>query len=97
MIIFFLILTTLIDQLCDKSIYRPYLRLMTDGISSDSAGNIFNERGISVRTGLECAPIAHQYMGTYPAGTIRFSISYFTTEEDFEELIAALDDIEESM
>lgn len=28
MIIFFLILTTLIDQLCDKSIYRPYLRLM---------------------------------------------------------------------
>ena len=29
MIIFFLILTTLIDQLCDKSIYRPYLRLMT--------------------------------------------------------------------
>lgn len=25
----FLILTTLIDQLCDKSIYRPYVRLMT--------------------------------------------------------------------
>ena len=78
----------------------PYVGIVSslmDGISSDSAGNIFNERGISVRTGLECAPIAHQYMGTYPAGTIRFSISYFTTEEDFEELIAALDDIEESM
>lgn len=29
MIIFFLILTTLIGQLCDKSIYRPYLRLIT--------------------------------------------------------------------
>jgi selenocysteine lyase/cysteine desulfurase len=36
-------------------------------------------------------------METYPAGTIRFSVSYFTTEEDFEELITALDDIEESM
>ena len=78
----------------------PYVGIVSclmDGISSDSAGNIFNERGISVRTGLECAPIAHQYMGTYPAGTIRFSVSYFTTEEDFEELIAALDNIEESM
>ena len=77
--------------------YVGIVSCLMDGISSDSAGNIFNERGISVRTGLECAPIAHQYMGTYPAGTIRFSISYFTTEEDFEELITALDDIEESM
>ena len=68
----------------------PYVGIVSclmDGISSDSAGNIFNERGISVRTGLECAPIAHRYMETYPAGTIRFSVSYFTTEEDFEELI----------
>ena len=68
-----------------------------DDISSDSAGNIFNERGISVRTGLECAPIAHQFMGTFPSGTIRISISYFTTDKDFEELIEALDDIENNL
>lgn len=29
MIIFFLILSTLIDQICDKSSYKPYVRLVT--------------------------------------------------------------------
>lgn len=77
--------------------YTGIVSCLIDDISSDSAGTIFNERGISVRTGLECAPIAHQAMGTYPAGTIRFSVSYFTTVEDFNELITALDDIEDSM
>lgn len=78
----------------------PYVGIVSclmDGISSDSAGNIFSERHISVRTGLECAPSAHQFMNTYPAGTIRFSVSYFTTDEDFAELKAALDDIEENL
>ena len=65
-----------------------------EGISSDSAGNIFAERGIAVRTGLQCAPLAHRWLGTYPAGTIRFSVSYFTSEEDFAELEEALDEIE---
>lgn len=65
-----------------------------EGISSDSAGNIFAERGIAVRTGLQCAPLAHKWLGTYPAGTIRFSVGYFTNEEDFAELEKALDEIE---
>lgn len=66
-----------------------------EGISSDSAGAIFDRFGISVRTGLHCAPLAHQFLGTYPAGTIRFSIGYFTSDEDFEALEEALDGIEE--
>ena len=66
-----------------------------EGISSDSAGAIFYRFGISVRTGLHCAPLAHQFLGTYPAGTIRFSIGYFTSDEDFEALEEALDGIEE--
>lgn len=68
----------------DKDV--PYVGIVScliDGISSDSAGNIFDEQGISVRTGLECAPLAHQFMNTYPAGTIRFSVSYFTSDKDF--------------
>ena len=40
---------------------------------------------------------AHRFMGTYPAGTIRFSVNYFTSEEDFEQLIEALDFIEENL
>ena len=70
---------------------------MIEGISSDSAGEIFDRCGIAVRTGLQCAPLAHQFIGTYPAGTIRFSVGYFTSEDDFEELRQALDYIEENL
>ena len=76
---------------------RKYVGIVSclfDGISSDSVGCVFAERGISVRTGLQCAPRAHVFLGTYPAGTIRFSVNVFTTECDFDELIDALDDIE---
>lgn len=68
-----------------------------DGISSDSAGGIFDRYGIAVRTGLQCAPLAHQFLGTYPAGTIRFSVGYFTSDDDFEALERALEEIEENL
>lgn len=68
-----------------------------DGISSDSAAEIFSQQGIAVRTGLHCAPLAHKYLGTFPGGTIRFSASWFTSDEDFAELKQALDYIEENL
>lgn len=77
--------------------YVGIVSCLIEGISSDSAGNIFDRQGIAVRTGLHCAPLAHKFMGTYPAGTIRFSVNYFTSEEDFEQLIEALDFIEENL
>lgn len=77
--------------------YVGIVSCLIEGISSDSAGNIFDRQGISVRTGLHCAPLAHKFIGTYPAGTIRFSVNYFTSEEDFEQLIEALDFIEENL
>ncbi len=77
--------------------YVGIVSCLIEGISSDSAGRVFDEAGISVRTGLQCAPMAHEFMGTYPAGTIRFSVSYFTTEQDFQDLIVALDQIEDNL
>lgn len=77
--------------------YVGIISCLIDGISSDSAGNIFSEQGISVRTGLHCAPLAHQFLNTYPAGTVRFSVNYFTSDNDFEELEEALDYIEENI
>lgn len=77
--------------------YVGIVSCLIDGISSDSAGNIFDRQGVSVRTGLHCAPLAHKFIGTYPAGTIRFSVNYFTSEEDFEQLIEALDFIKENL
>lgn len=77
--------------------YVGIVSCLIDGISSDSAAGIFDRCGVSARTGLQCAPLAHQFLGTYPAGTIRFSVSYFTTESDFEQLRKALDFIEENL
>lgn len=73
--------------------YVGIVSCVIDGISSDTAGQLFMERNIAVRTGLHCAPLAHRYLGTYPAGTIRFSVSCLTDDEDFETLEKALTDI----
>lgn len=77
--------------------YVGIVSCVIDGVSSDTAGQLFSERNISVRTGLHCAPLAHRFLGTYPAGTIRFSVNHFTTKQDFLDLRTALDDIEEKM
>jgi cysteine desulfurase family protein len=76
---------------------RKYVGIVSclfENISSDSAGRIFGDRGVSVRTGLQCAPSAHRFLGTYPAGTIRFSVNALTNEQDFDDLEQALSDIE---
>lgn len=65
-----------------------------DGYGSDSIGQVLSEQNIAVRTGLHCAPVAHRFLGTFPSGTVRFSVSYFNTSEDFEMLENALDYIE---
>lgn len=79
---------------------RKYVGIVScviDGISSDSAGGIFNEQEVSVRTGLHCAPLAHKFINTFPAGTIRFSVNCFTNDDDFAQLRKALDYIEDNL
>ena len=83
--------------LYDDKNYVGIVSCLIDDISSDSAGNIFTENNISVRTGLQCAPLAHKHLRTFPAGTIRFSIGYFTNDSDFNQLSRVLDYIEESL
>lgn len=75
--------------------YTGIVSCLLDGISSDSASTIFDERGVSVRTGLQCAPFAHKFLGTFPSGTVRFSVSPLTSEADFAELEKALNSIAE--
>lgn len=67
-----------------------------DGYSADNIGDVFDELGVAVRTGLQCAPLAHRLLGTFPAGTVRFSVGYFTSDEDFNVLEEALTYIEEN-
>lgn len=45
---------------------------------------------IMTRVGLHCAPRAHQTLGTYPEGTVRFSFGYANTLKDVEAALSAL-------
>lgn len=82
---------------CDFSKYVGIVSVLIEGISSDTAENIFSEQGIALRGGLQCSPLAHKFLGTSPAGTVRFSTSYFTSEEDFLHLEKVLKYLEEEM
>lgn len=41
--------------------------------------NLYKDFGIMTRCGLHCAPSAHETLGTFPRGTIRFSFGHFNT------------------
>jgi cysteine desulfurase/selenocysteine lyase len=59
------------------------LAWMEEGMPTNEAGDLLDtEHDILVRSGLHCAPLAHQTLGTYPEGTIRISFGYFNTLED---------------
>jgi cysteine desulfurase/selenocysteine lyase len=48
------------------------------------------EYDIMSRVGLHCAPSAHKTIGTFPTGTVRFGLSYFSTEEEVEAAVQAV-------
>lgn len=77
--------------------YVGIVSCLINGISSESSGSIFDKQGIAVRTGLQCAPLAHLFIGTYPTGTIRLSVSYFTSDSDFEKLTNTLEYISNNL
>ena len=81
----------------DSSNYVGIVSVLIEGISSDTAENIFSEQRIALRGGLQCSPLAHKFLGTSPAGTVRFSTSYFTSEDDFLHLEKVLKYLEEEM
>lgn len=60
--------------------------------SSDEVGKILNdEYDICVRTGYHCAPLVHDFIGSKEYnGTVRASLSYFSTREEVDALINAI-------
>jgi len=65
-----------------------------DGMESRQAAHELDRRfGVCVRAGLHCAPDAHRSIGTFPGGTIRFSPGAFSTEEEIDAAIEAVDGI----
>lgn len=64
-----------------------------DGYTPDEIEMILGKYGVAVRSGIQCAPYAHRFLGTLPGGTVRFSASALTSHQDYEQLEAALEAI----
>ncbi|MDO4941655.1 MAG: aminotransferase class V-fold PLP-dependent enzyme [Lachnospiraceae bacterium] len=64
------------------------------GCDSGKISDILSyEYGISARPGAHCAPRLHRALGTVSQGAVRFSFSYFNTEEEIDQAAAAVREI----
>ena len=66
---------------------------VVSGISCEAVGEQLGRRDIAVRTGLQCAPLAHRTAGTLDSGTVRASFSIFNTKRDVNRLFDAVREI----
>lgn len=66
-----------------------------DGFESGDVGTMLDvDYNIACRTGLQCAPMVHQLLGTDKIhGTVRLSIGAFNTDEHIEKAIGAVSEI----
>lgn len=69
----------------------PVFSLNFKNIDNAKVSYLLSEKyHIDNRCGLHCAPRAHKTYGTYPHGTVRLSLSRFTTEDQLETAFQAL-------
>ena len=68
-----------------------------EGIEAAEVGTMLDvDYDIASRTGLHCAPLAHEQLGTDKIhGAVRFGIGPFTTEDDIQKAIVAVEEIAE--
>ena len=70
--------------------------LSIDFINNDNglvSHELSKEYGIMTRSGMHCAPSAHKTLGTFPKGTVRFSVSHSTTLEEIDYAIDCINKI----
>ncbi|MDR1117261.1 MAG: aminotransferase class V-fold PLP-dependent enzyme [Oscillospiraceae bacterium] len=66
------------------------LSVVTRGIDADLAAEAFARKGIALRAGLHCAPVAHKSADTLETGTLRISPSVFTTPREITQFLREL-------
>ncbi len=88
---------TILGPTADLSAALPtvgVLSMTVDGYDpQEVAAMLDSAYGIEVRSGLHCAPEIHRSLGTFPTGTVRFSVGSFSTEQDIDIAIQAVTEI----
>jgi cysteine desulfurase family protein len=75
--------------------HLPIVSLNVENFVAGDVGTLLDvEYGIATRTGLQCAPLVHEGIGTTEIkGTVRFSIGPFNTHEHIDTALHALNEI----
>ena len=60
------------------------------GMDPQKAANVLEKRGIGVRAGLHCAPLAHESAGTLATGTVRLSFGHDASERQSRAFLRAV-------
>ena len=63
--------------------------------SGEIADALAQDYGIMTRAGAHCAPLMHEALGTKSQGAVRFSFSYFNTEEEIDQAANAIRELAE--
>ena len=63
------------------------------GRDCEEQGDALGSRGIALRAGLHCAPLAHETAGTLETGTLRASVSAFNTRREIDKFLQTLREI----
>ena len=84
----------------DFSEGHPRTAVVTLNIGDYDSGAVADELSecydIATRAGAHCAPRMHMALGTVEQGAVRFSFSWFTTEEEVDAAVAALTEMTKS-
>ena len=64
--------------------------ITVEGMDCEEVGSWLARRGIAVRAGLHCAPLAHKTAGTLDTGTVRLSCSAFNTSQQVRRAAGAI-------
>lgn len=68
----------------------PVFSFNVEGKSPSEIGKRLSDKGICVRTGYHCAPLAHRTLGSIENGSVRVSISYFNRKSDADSFIGEM-------
>ena len=70
------------------------LSITVDHYDPSDVGTILDvDYGVQTRTGLQCAPLIHEHMGTTPRGTVRFSVGPFNEPAHIDAALLAMKEI----
>ena len=77
----------------DPAVQAGVLSFRAAGWDCEELGDVLGSRGIALRAGLHCAPLAHETAGTLETGTLRASVSAFNTVREIDKFLQSIQDL----